>query len=65
VGAHDEVVVLAVRVRGTRASGIERFCWDPFSRMGSKIRAEKFFEATATKNVLGLVLGGAQKNLPE
>ncbi len=40
------------RVRGTLASGIERFCGGPFSRMGRKIRAEKFLDATALRNVL-------------
>ena len=38
---------------GTVASGLARFCGDPFSRMGSKIRAEKFLRAAASKNVLG------------
>ena len=38
---------------GTVASGLARFCGDPYSRTGSKIRAEKFLRATASKNVLG------------
>jgi hypothetical protein len=41
------------RARGACVLGIERFCGDPFSRMGSKTRAEKFLTAAAVGNVLG------------
>jgi Holliday junction DNA helicase RuvA len=41
------------RERGALSVGIERFCGDPFSRTGCKIRAEKLLDATATRSVLG------------
>lgn len=49
----------------TARAGNEKFCGDPFSRMGSKTRPEKFSDATASENVLGRFCQGHQSSTQE